>query len=268
MQTKGGVLAFLSLGNPLPAEILRDPAKLLDTLLMSPQAQLMGKALQEKMQGVATPSSSTDYLLAAMTLQLDPESITEPDRHKIAGFDLASPELIGKHPATYLQRLREQLVQRGKATPETADVAAYLLLASRAPALLIKNTPSSVTYGSPAWVNLAITAAIIVAHTPGKVANMTFAQVMLAAPSAAVVDPALTLHAQREALLDWGVANGVIPRKADHLYTPEALNPLVQTFNARKQQRVDASAALKSELPSRKALAKEKLIERFDDLGQ
>lgn len=268
MQTKGGVLAFLSLGNTLPAEILRDPAKLLDTLLMTPQAQLMGKALQEKMQGVATPSSSTDYLLAAMMLQLDPESITEPDRHKIAGFDLANPELIGKHPATYLQRLREHLVQRGKATPETADVAAYLLLASRAPALLVKNTPSSVTYGSPAWVNLAIAAATIEAQTPGKVANMTFAQVMLAAPSAAVADPALTLHAQREALLDWGVANGVISRKADHLYTPEELNSLVQTFNARKQQMVDASAALESELPSRKALAKEKLIERFGDLGQ
>lgn len=262
-----GILERLYHPLSLSAETLGDPAKLLDTLLDSPQAQALGKTLQVQMQGVANDSSQTDYLLAAINLELDPESMTSPDRNKVAGFDLSGPALIGKPTTTLMLQLAEHLVRQGKTSPQMAHAAVKLLLASRAPAWLVKNIPQSVTYGSLAWVNLAIAATTIEAQTPGKVANMTYAQVMLEARNVEVADPAITQRAQLEALVDWGVANGVLSRKSDHLYSADELNALTEQFNARKQQMTVASEALDRELPSRKELALAKLKERFGDLG-
>ena len=91
-----------------------------------------------------------------------------------------------------------------------ANVGAYVLLARKAPELLIKDLPASVTYGSTAWLNLSIAAATIEAQTPGKVPNMTFAQVMSAAEGASLQDLSITQKAQSAALRVWGVVNGVI----------------------------------------------------------
>ncbi|MCR4538297.1 hypothetical protein NUV89_07820 [Pseudomonas sp. 18.1.10] len=262
-----GILERLYHPLSLSADTLSDPAKLLDTLLASPQAQMLGKHLQVYMQGAINESSHTDYLLAAINLELDPESMTNPDRNKVAGFDLAGSALIGQPPTTLLRQLGDHLVSQGKTSPKMAQAAVKLLLASRAPAFLVKNIPQNVTYGSLAWVNLAIAAATIEAQTPGKVANMTYTQVMLEARSAGAADPATTQRAQLEALVDWGVANGVLARKSDHLYSADELNALTEQFNTRKQQMAVASAALDTELPSRKELALAKLKERFGDLG-
>lgn len=262
-----GILERLYHPLSLSADTLGDPGKLLDTLLDSPQAQALGKTLQVQMQGIANDSSQTDYLLAAINLELDPESMSSPDRNQVAGFDLSGNALIGKPTTTLMLQLGEHLVRQGKTSPQMAQTAVSLLLASRAPAWLVKDIPQNVTYGSLAWVNLAIAAATIEAQTPGKVANMTYAQVMLEAHNVAAADPAVTQRAQLEALVDWGVANGVLSRKSDHLYSADELNALTEQFNARKQQMTVASEALDTELPSRRELALAKLKERFGDLG-
>ena len=266
--TQGGILEFLRYQNAVPAATLEDPIQLLNALLGSPEAQRMGKTLQEHMQGAPTPDSAADYLLAAVTLSMDPESISTPDRNKVAGFDLASPEHYGRPASAVVERLTQHLGSEGKTSLEMAGAGAYLLLAGRAPAFLIKDLPDSVTYGSPAWLNLAVAAATIDAQTPGKVANMTFAQVMLEARSASVADPSVTERAQREALLDWGVANGVIPKKDEALYTADELTSLINQYNERIRQMADASAAMDAPLPSRNALALAELKKRFGDLGE
>lgn len=263
MQTKGGILEFLRLGTPLSTQTLEDPATLLDALLSSAQAQLMGKALQEKMHGIATPGSNNDYLLAAMALQLDPESITAPRRNTVAGFDLAGTQNLGMSASVVLERLVQHLISQGKTSPAMAPAAAHLLLAARAPVFLIKDIPSSVTYGSPAWLNLAVAAATIEAQTPGKVANMTFTQVMLEAKSAALADPVATESAQKAAVLDWGVANGVLASKDDDLYDSADFTALTQAFNARNTLMASATTALDTELPSRRDMALAELKKRF-----
>lgn len=262
-QTAGGILEFLRYQHPLPAGTVNDPAKLLNALLDSPQARLMGKTLQENMQGLSTPSSEYDYLLAAITAYLDPESINTPVRNTVAGFDLGSPEHFGKPASAVLERLSQHLVSQGKTSVETAKAGAHLLLAGRAPVFLIKDIPDRVTYGSPAWVNLAVAAATIEAQTPGKVANMSFTQVMLEARSASVADPAVTASAQKAALLDWGLANGVVAKKADNLYTAADLTALIDAFNARTGLMTSAVKALDTELPSRREMALAELKKRF-----
>lgn len=270
MQTKGGVLEFLRYQHPIAAGLQDDPAKILEALLSTPQAQLMGKDLQERMQGVASNTSVTDYLLAAIALQLDPESITAPDRNKIAGFDLASNEHWGKPASSVIDGLTKWLSDKGKTTPEMAKVGAYLLLANRAPVYLIKDIPDSVKYGSPAWINLAVAAATIEARTPGKVPNMTFAQVMLEAEDASLADPNVTQAAQREALIDWGKVNGLPSHDArykdDHLYTAAELDTLVSTLDTRRSMMAIAAQDLDEDLPSRQADARAVLKERFPEL--
>lgn len=262
-QTRGGILTFLALEHPLPAETLGSPAKLLDALLTSPQAQLMGKALQQGMQGLATPSSNTDYLLAAIAVQLDPESVTAPKRNTVAGFDLAGPQNLGKSASDIVQRFTAHLVSQGKTTPAMAGAAAHLLLAGSAPVFLIKDIPGSVTYGSPAWLNLAVAAATIENQTPGKLANMTYGQVMLEARSARLADPAATDTAQKAALLDWGVANGVVAKKEDSLYSDQDLATLISTFTTRNTLMTDAATALAQDLPLRREMALAQLKQRF-----
>lgn len=263
MQTKGLLLEFLRQRTSLPPGDLGDPVAALNTLISSPEAQQMGKALQERMQGVATDKSAMDYLLAAMALQLDPESITAPKRNSVAGFDLASNKHWGKPASVVIDALSKHLVEKGKTSPDLAKVGTHLLLAARAPVFLIKDIPNSVTYGSPAWVNLTVAAATIEANTPGRVPNMTFAQVMLEAEGASLATPAVTEDAQRSALIDWGVANGVLEKKDDHQYSADELNTLVTTFKTRQSSMAQAAQAFEKDIPSRKEMALAELKKRF-----
>ncbi len=261
--TPGGILEFLRYQLPLSPQTLNSPAKLLDALLNSPAAKLMGKALREHMQGIATERSDTDYLLAAINLQLDPDLATALDRNTVAGFDLAAQAHIGQPASLVVERLQQHLVAQGRSSLATAAADAHLLLASRAPAFLIKDIPSNITYGSPAWLNLDVAATTVDAQTPGKVPNMTFLQVMQAAELAAQSNPAVTESAQKAALLNWGNAHGVVARKADHLYTPEDMKTLFDTFNARIAQMLGATETLDKALPSRREMALAELSRRF-----
>lgn len=264
-QTRG-LLEALREQTTLSPEVLADPVKTLNALVSSAQAQALGKHLQERMEHVATQSSAMDHLLAAMTLQLDPESITETNRNLLAGFDLADKNHWGKTADTVVDALAKHLVAKGKTSPDLAAAAAYLLLASRAPVFLIKDIPKTVTFGSPAWVNLAVAAATIEAQTPGRVANMSFVQVMLEAENASLADRSVTHDAQREALIDWGVVHGVLEKKADHVYSAEELTALLDEFNARTALMASATEVYDKDLPSRALKADTVLKEHFSDL--
>ncbi|MCF5080540.1 SET domain-containing protein-lysine N-methyltransferase [Pseudomonas lactis] len=267
MQTQGGVLEFLRYRQPLLAEAGNDPAKILQALVNSPQGQLMGKALQQTMQGIDSDSSASDYLLAAIALQMDPESITAPDRHKVAGLDLTSENYGGHHPSAVVDALVEHLSSTGKTSAALANVGAYLLLARSAPQFLIKDIPATVKVGSQAWASLTIAAMTLEAQAPGKVRGMTFAQVMSEADKARLVDPAITQTAQTVALLDWAIANRVLTKRNDGSYLPAQLESVRTTFNTQLDTRLAASQALDTALPTRKEIALVRLKERFGDLG-
>ncbi len=267
MQTKGGVLEFLRYCRPLPASVGNDPAKMLEALVRSPQGQLMGKALQQRMQGIESDSSVTDYLLAAIALQMNHESISAPNRHTIAGFDLDSHNHWGRAPSAVMDGLAEHLSSTGRTSTGLGKVGAYLLLARSAPQFLIKDIPPNVKVGSQAWASLTIAAMTIEAQTPGKVLSMTFAQVMSAADEARLVDPAVTQTAQTAALQDWAVANGVLTKNSGGNYLPTQLESVRTTFNTQLDTRLAASQVLDKGLPTREEIALATLKERFGDLG-
>jgi hypothetical protein len=265
MGASPSVLEYLNSNQPLSAEAMKDPAKALETLLDTPRAQALGQALQAQLNGIATDSSVNDYTLAAMNLLLDPSSIAEPQANKVAGFDLAQRDHWGKPASALLGNLSAHLDSEGHTTPGMATAGAYLLLARKAPELLIKDIPASVTYGSPAWVSLSIAAATIEAQTPGKVPHMTFAQVMLEAENAGLQDLAITQQAQTAALRVWGAVNGVLGEVEAARYNTTDIEKVKGAFNLQTNARIDASDQIQADIPDRKEIALAKLKERFGE---
>ncbi|QOY73822.1 hypothetical protein [Pseudomonas sp. OST1909] len=253
--------------HPLPTEVHSDPAQALEALLNGAAGQTLGKYLQEQSGGIATANSATDYLMAAIHLQLDPESITAPHRHKVAGFDLAHENHWGKPASSVLDALSKYLIDSARISPALSKVGAYALLARKAPVYLIKDIPATVRPGSPAWLNLVIAAAAIEAGTPGKVPNMTYVQVMQEGERARLAQPEAAERARTAALVDWGVCHNVIARKDDTQYSLQELESLKTTFTQRQQDMLAASRALDMELPTREKMAMAVLVERYGDLG-
>lgn len=253
--------------HPLSPELPSDPAQALEALLNGRAGQALGKHLQEQSSGIATDNSAADYLMAAINLQLDPESITAPRHNKVAGLDLANEKHWGKPAATVVEALSKHLSDSGRISPALSKVGAYALLAKKAPVYLIKDIPPTVNYGSAAWLNLVIAATAIEAGTPGKVPNMTYAQVMLEGERARLEQPDAARHAQMTALVDWGICQHLIAPRDDRQYTQQELETLRTTFNARQQIMLSASRAMDLELPTREKMALEMLVERYGDLG-
>ncbi|MDR0191197.1 hypothetical protein RCO22_19805 [Pseudomonas yamanorum] len=260
-----GVLEYLNANRPLLDEALADPAKALETLVSSTRGQALGQAIQDQLGGVATDTSVNEYALSAIHLLLDPESITAPHRNRVAGFDLAQHAHWGRPASTVLERLSTYLHENYKTSPEMAKAGAYLLLARKSPEFLIKDIPDRVTYGSPAWVSLAAAAAAIEAQFPGKVAHMTFAQVMSSAENAIVTNRAAAEHAQKAALVDWGVANGIVTRQPSDSYSDVEIDRARTAFNAQLKLMLAATGLLEADIPSRKDIALVHLKERFGE---
>lgn len=256
---KRGVLEHLSKNLQLSAQALEDPVKVLETLISSKDGQALGQAMQTKMEGIATDSSANDYALAAIQLMLDPESLTAPQRNHVAGFDLAHKKHWGQQLSTIVYSLRQHLIDTGRESPALAGAAAHLLLSRAAPHLLVKNIPDSVVYGSTAWANLCIAVAAIEAKTPGRVATMSFAEVMITADTAG----AAPASSQAAVMLDWAVANDILPAKDDALYQPTDLEKAQTLFKAQLDKMIEASSLIGGSFPSRKQMALDLLLKTF-----
>lgn len=260
------LLDYLYSARKLPVEILADPAPALHALIASNEGQALGLAVQTQLKGVASDVSINEYALAALQISLDSTSIDTPQRNCFAGFDLASRPHWGKPISVMFGQLREHLIKALVSTAEVAGLAAFALLARHAPVFLVQNIPDDVRYGGPAWFNLAVAALIIEAQTPGKVASMTFAQVMLDAQrAAAAADPTVARHAQTLVLIDWGVVHGLVPRQGDETYTDAQLGALKADFNARLVDRLNSPILLSSTFPSRRGIAVAGLKKQFGE---
>lgn len=260
-----GILELLNDNKPLSGDAKTDPVKAFESMVNGPTGQALGRAMRAVIKGFDTDISIHDYLLVLINRNLNPEALTNPQRNKVAGFDLAQSAHWGLHPSAVVEALVKHLIERGLAGPEMAKVAAMILLAQAAPAFLVKGIPDNVTYGSPAWTRLEIAVATQEAESPGSAMTMGFDEIMIKAEKAAQADPAVTELAQQTALVDWGVVNGLIKRKDDKQYTNQELDQLRTQYNREFAEQIDAQALANAEIPNRKDIALAKLKERFGE---
>ncbi len=256
-------LGYLLSGSSVTPSDLQDPPKALEKLLTSPKALALGQALQTYLNGAPSETSIYDYLLSAIHIGLDPSSVALQERNKVDEVDLMQPSFWGRTASTVIANLTRNLIAKGRVTADTAKLGVYLLLAKQAPHLLIKDIPGNITVGSHAWAFLSIAAARIEAERPGTVANMSFVDVM-SYPEPTGGRSLATQQAEAKAIIDWGIANGVITKDATDTYTPEQINSVRTQFNQQLNERLDASTELDRELPSLKQIAISELNQRFD----
>lgn len=258
-----GALGYLLEATPLSATDLQEPHKALEKLLKSLRAEVLGQAIQTKLGGISTPGSLYEYVLSAIHLGLDRESISQPGRTTVAGFNWAQEHYQGKPVSTVLDGLKAHLITTGKTTSETAALAAHLVLGRTAPAFLVKDIPDRVVYGSQAWANFCIAVAKVEDEAPGVSARMTFAEVLLRADAITAPAPA---YAEQNALLDWGLANGILAKSADEVYSPQQLETVRTAFNGLQDQRLAASASINADIPTRKEVALKIIKAHFPEL--
>lgn len=243
--------------------ISTNPAAALDELIRSPQANALGKQIQEELDGLQTPTSSLEYVSAALALDLDPAGGAL--RHSPAGYALYGKQNIGASPAQIISRFTRHL--EGKVGVEMAPIAARLLLSISAPEFLAKEMPPNLVYGSHTWASYSIEALRIEKKVPSAVANMTFSQVMLFGQTVPVSEDGerQLVEVRRGPVTDWGVANGVINARADNVYSAIDYNLSVKAMVKQQKELGWASEALKASQPTRKELALQELKRVFGE---
>ncbi|MBO0496237.1 hypothetical protein [Pseudomonas sp. Marseille-Q1929] len=255
----------------LDKSTLARPRRVIEDIVNSKAGQDLGKALQHKHGTIPGESGVRDWLLAALQLSLDQETLLDRSGHSarntVAGFNLASPEHIGKHPSTITQALAEHLQGLQRTSAEFAPVATHLLLAHRAPAFLVKDIPASITYGSHSWLSLTVAVARLEAKAPGSTALMTYAQVMQQADLAPITaqEQAVEYTAQHTALTDWGVANGIIAVNAKDEYSQAQMTTVRTAFAKQIEELSSASNTFATDMPTRRELAIQALKKAYGE---
>lgn len=232
-----------------------DPHQVLNNILKSTKPRVLGMRARSELGEIASPDSLMEWMLAALQTSLDSESVfTNPPastRTKVAGFDLANPYLGGKSASALRGALSDHLIRMGKATVRTAPLAVFVLLSRKAPALLVKEIPEEVKFGSHTWVSFSTAVARIEAQAPGSTSKMTFAQVMTRAEQIPLYpeDRLTEQLAQNEALKDWGVVNGILDASDDDIYTDAKMDEVRNAFNEQVAELSAASTAFATQMP-------------------
>lgn len=262
-----GALGYLSQNRHWTDAERRDPRKVIEQIIHSPKAKELGVALQTKMGGVPTKDSQTDWVLAAIANTLDTESLFRPRKHHVAGFDLANGQHYGKPLEHIRQQLTAHVVSTGKATPQMAPIAAYLLLNRSAPELLVKDVPQDVTYGSIAWVSLKAAVARIEAQSPGAAALMSFAQIVSQDAKEPISEDDETIQQQTmlPALAEWGEINGTLPQSTTGVYSAAQLEQTQTTLREKGEALNKAAQSLQAEMPTQRSVALDELKKVFGD---
>lgn len=261
------VLEALMPGVAVEAHELRNPRQLLDRIIQSPKGQALGAAIQAKFNTLSVKGSVNDWLMAALNLNYTDAftQATLPQKH-ISGFDLAGQQLKGRPLSETAQRVADHLyyVTKEASSPEKANIQANLKLASRAPELLVKDIPATVTHGSPAHVSFSTAVARIEAETPGRASTMSYGEVMLYADIAPVSQAQRQIEyvAQHDALKEWGLTNSIVTS----VTSPADMQTIADAFNQQVGELRTASEAQRTPAPaSRKEMALAELREVLGD---
>jgi len=194
-------------------------------------------------------------LITAHLLRIDPH--LGQQRNHVAGYDLYSVQNTGLKMADVRKDLHMHLMRSKGVHPDAVDMVSHLFLATAAPEFLVRDIPDTLHIGSPAWLVLRKTVALLEMHAPGSSRTLTYAQVLeralLQPPTPALVP--LFQAAEADPLLDWSVLNGVIARRADDRYTVEDLRKSAEKYKNYIETTEKATAALQTLPVTRRALA-------------
>lgn len=206
-------------------------------------------------------------LMTAIILDIYPDAGGDERRNHIAGYNLYAPENIEKSVPEVFTELERHLESEHDIPSNTSTLAAYLLLAGRAPEFLVRDLPESLRLGTPEWITFCRGVAIAEANACGSVLSMTFANVMQLEAIEPVNKEQEILHSvlSVDPIIDWALLNNVITLEqviSDYKGSGDRAIEAYQTFADAYSQAV---ATLSTPLPSRKAISREILEQIVPD---
>ena len=240
------------------------PSGALDHLIRTPEAQRLGKLIQNVLKVIDTPTSAIESLSVALVQELDPG--LGKSRFDLAGYNLYSADNVGASSAQIVKRFTAHLA--GKIGNEGAAVAAYLLLSAAAPEFLVKDIPPTLVYGSHAWASFCIAVSRIEQQVPGAAANMTFSQVMDYGntPPVSVEGEDQLNIALHDPIIAWGIANRVIDASPSHAYSDAQAEQALKVFIKQQKELHWASNAMRTPPTTRRELALAELKRVFPQI--
>ncbi|WP_339232436.1 hypothetical protein MHH62_03125 [Pseudomonas sp. FSL L8-0168] len=258
-QPENNLLAYLTRGidyqQGLSEDFREDRSRAIDRILGFSNVQKFALAAERELGEIASPNVIADWMLTALYDSLDPLSInaTSPDsnRTKVAGFDLANINLSGMNARHIYATLSDHLRENGVTNHYNGVLAMEVLLARKAPELLVKDIPETLTKGTHSWVSFATAVARIEAEAPGSTSKMTFSQVMMRHELAPITlaDKLVEQQAQTDALKDWGVYNGVLVRSSTDQYSEEDMKAVRSAYNDQVRLLSEASDTFAMKIP-------------------
>ncbi|MFL1503240.1 glycosyltransferase [Pseudomonas sp. S191] len=251
------VLDYLLNGRPISTQEQNNPRLLIEHLINSPRGIALGNALEGSFAARSVKGSASDWLLAALSVgsKGDTGGATE-----IEGYRLVSVANHNKSASAVVEALANHLEARGIASsPQTARAQAHFMLASRAPAFLVKDIPKDLGVGTHSWVSFTTAVARIEAKAPGATAGMSYAHVMLAASIAPITDEERQVEyaAQNQAIKEWAAPNGM-----DYPTTDTALADVHKAFNTQLRELSEAATTPAIDMPTTVAIATKLLKEK------
>ncbi|MFL1503099.1 hypothetical protein ACI77N_18260 [Pseudomonas sp. S191] len=273
------LLRVLDVGGILekkPLDVLRNQAdRFLDKLLGSRVARQWGDEIAGKrnFRGASgttqlTAQESAQWVIAAVKLQIDPDSPGRPGT--VAGFDIYQAGNSGKSMAQLRADIEAHLMKNKRLDPKAAALVAHLFLASAAPELLVRDIPATLRVGSMEWSDLRL--GVAMAERLGGAGSsraMSYKEIMSFSrlsprteQEAAVLD-----NYGVDILMEWGLMQGLYTKAADGRYTPQQHELAAKAFDDQRKQLVHALKMFVVPVPNRKDLAMTHLQKEFANLS-
>ncbi|KRP58794.1 hypothetical protein [Pseudomonas trivialis] len=240
------------------------PDKALEQLLSSDKAVEFAAKLEIDMEGLTTATSLKQWLLTALTLELDPKA--GASRNTVAGFDFMHADNWGLHPNEISERFDQHLIDTAKVPTSLAPLASHLLKSGMAPQFVRKDLPSSATLGSCEFAIYTMGVNLVELIAPGAATGMSDEQVIRFIG----IDPISDDETQQRAMagmnpvMDWAISNGYVVKNDNDEYTLEQMATAQKALN---KQNTEVSAAGKFlstvKAPNRRAMTLEALRAKF-----
>lgn len=263
------------LGLHTPETLRARADEFLDAVFRSESAVVVGEMTAGNMKYLGasgTPELSrrecTHWAIAVLKLLVDANA--PGPSGTLAGYDLYKPDNNGRSLAAVRADIEAHLQQNRRVDAKIAPLVAHLFLAEAAPEFLVRDIPSTLRIGSMEWADLRL--GVTFAERQGGAGcsrAMSYAEIMALTRLDARTseESALLDNYGTDALLDWGLMQGLFSKPAEGRYTPQQHRQAVEAFNAQRQQLIQAVKTFNVPQPTRQASAIVQLQKVFPGLS-
>ncbi|MFJ7281596.1 hypothetical protein [Pseudomonas sp. NPDC099000] len=206
-------------------------------------------------------------LMTAIILDLYPAAGEDEPRNHLAGYNLYTPENIEKSIPAVIFEFERHLEEKHHVPAHLATLAAYLLLAGKAPEFLVREVPDSLVLGTPEWITFCRGVALAEANAIGSVLSMTYSQVMQLEEIEPVNKSLEILHSvlSVDPIIDWALLNNIVTLERVNSNYQAAVDSAIAAYQKFEDLYTQNAKSLTTPLPTRKAISLEILQHAVPD---